>query len=198
VAAGVAPLFGQAAEYYPVPEVDPPGESGDSQSAKVTQPSEGGVQLGLVVPQGDMRSCLNGRTGFSAGFHGAVPLDSGLELRPRLDYTRLDGGSFSARSMDSTLTLQGLGAGADILVYGDAARSGPYAFAGANLTLWYVKNRFEDDTQAIYPNLSAGVGARLNAFSADLEFDYGRFRPGVGTFGTVRLVLYYRFADAGN
>lgn len=53
------------------------------------------------------------------GAHAAVPVGDGLEMRPRFDYTRLDGGSFSANSLDSTLTLEGLGLGADILAYGD-------------------------------------------------------------------------------
>jgi hypothetical protein len=194
----VMPLFGQVADYYPVPEVVQPFDAGDSQSSQITKPAAGGIQMALVVPEGDMRSSLNGRTGFSVGAHGGVPVGDGLEMRPRFDYTRLDGGSFSANSLDSTLTMEGIGLGADILAYGDKDRTGPYAFAGANLTMWYIKHRFDPDTKGVYPNISAGVGTRFtDSFSADLEFDYGRFRPGVGTLGAMRLVIYYRLAAEG-
>jgi hypothetical protein len=90
--------------------------------------------------------------------------------------------------------LEGLSLGADFLTYGDSDRTGPYAFAGANLTMWFIKHRFDSDTKGVYPNFSAGVGARFtDALSTDLEFNYGRFRPGVGTLGAVRLVIFYRF-----
>jgi hypothetical protein len=90
------------------------------------QETEAGIQGGLIFPQSDLRSAVNGRTGFTLGVHGGIDLQGGNELRPRIDYTRIDGGSFSLSSLNSTTTVQAVGVGIDYLRYLEGRRRGQF------------------------------------------------------------------------
>jgi hypothetical protein len=153
-----------------------------------------GIQGFLVSPQGDLRSAVDGRTGFQVGAHWSITYDGGGELRPRVDYTRFDGGSLSFSSTLSTTTLQGAGVGVDYLRYLDGSHLGFYAMAGASIAWWYASYRFQDNTQGTYPAAQVGIGHRFNqALSVEFNVGYGPFRPSMGAGDTVKLGAFYKF-----
>ena len=156
--------------------------------------TEAGIQGAILFPQSDLRSAVGGRTGFQVGVHGAMDLQGGSELRPRIDYTRIDGGSFSLSSLSSTTTVQGVGIGADYLRYVEGRRRGLYGVAGVSLVWWTSDLRFGGSTRTTQPMVMAGVGHRFNA-SVGMEFslDYGRFRPDAGTASSIKAGMSYRF-----
>jgi hypothetical protein len=147
-----------------------------------------------VFPQQDLRTATGGRTGFSFGVHGAIDLQGGSELRPRIDYTRVDGGSFSLASLTSTTTVTGIGIGCDYLKYLEDRRRGLYGFGGVALTWWASDYRFDGTTRLTSPSLVAGVGHRFNS-SVGMEFsvDFGQFRPHFGTYSNIKGGVSYRF-----
>ena len=153
-----------------------------------------GIQGFLVSPQQDLRSAVGGRPGFAVGAHWSFDMDNATELRPRLDYTRLDGGSFSFSNVTSTTTVQGVGFGADMLWYLDESRRGLYGALGANLCWWSYKNTFFGNSTTVSPSVLFGVGNRFSqSLSAEINVDYGRFRSGDGRESSIRLGLYYKF-----
>ena len=153
-----------------------------------------GVQAFLVSPQQDLRSAVGGRTGFAVGTHWAFDMADATELRPRVDYTRMDGGSFSFSAVSSTTTVQGVSVGADWLWYLDESRRGLYAMGGANICWWSFKNTFAGNSTTVSPSLVFGAGNRFNqSLSAEVNVDYGRFRPGDGRESSIRLGIYYQF-----
>jgi len=156
--------------------------------------NEAGIQGAVVLPENDLRNAVGGRTGFGLGVHGAIAMDGGTEIRPRIDYTRLDGGSFSLSSISSTTTVQEVSVGADYLVYAGGTRQGLYGFAGANLAWWYTQNRFSGNTRKVSPTLLFGPGFRFNkSISGDLSFEYGQFRSSVGTECNIKGSIFYSF-----
>jgi hypothetical protein len=156
--------------------------------------TEAGIQGSLVFPQQDLRSATGGRTGFQVGVHGAVDLGGGSELRPRIDYTRVDGGSFSLGSLTSTTTVHGVGIGADFLKYLDERRRGLYGFGGLALTWWSSDYRFGGTTRLTSPSVIFGVGHRFNS-SVGMEFsvDFGQFRSSAGAYSDIKGGVFYRF-----
>ena len=153
-----------------------------------------GIQAFVVSPQQDLRTTVGGRTGFAVGAHWAFALDDALEMRPRIDYTRLDGGSFSFNSVSSTTTVQGVSIGADVIRYQDESQRGLYGMLGANLCWWSVKNTFLGNTTTTAPTVLFGVGNRFSqSLSAEIEVDYGKFRAGDGRASSIRLGAFYKF-----
>ena len=157
------------------------------------QQTEAGIQASLVFPQSDLRSAVGGRTGFQLGVHGAIDLQGGSELRPRIDFTRLDGGAFSLSS-GSTTTIEAVGIGVDYLRCLEGRRRGLYGVAGIELNWWNVKNRFSGSERETTPSLMIGAGHRFNASTAmEFNLDYGRFRPSFGTASSIKGGVFYRF-----
>ena len=182
MAGGVLPLAAQ--------EVD----SGVRSILGMSSAPSVGIQGFVVSPQQDLRTVVGGRTGFAVGAHWAFDLDDATELRPRLDYTRLDGGSFSFSSVSSTTTVQGVSVGTDMLWYLDESRRGLYGMGGLNICWWSYKNTFQGNSTTVSPSLLFGVGNRFNqSLSAEVNVDYGRFRSGDGRESSIRLGLYYQF-----
>jgi len=163
-------------------------------SPLTAQQTEAGIQGSLLFPQSDLHSAVNGRVGFQVGVHGAIDLQGGSELRPRIDFTRLDGGSFSLSSGSSTTTIEAVGVGVDYLRYMEERRRGLYACAGIELDWWNVQYRFRNSDRETTPMLMVGVGHRFNS-STSMEFnlDYGQFRPSVGTASSIKGGVFYRF-----
>jgi hypothetical protein len=156
--------------------------------------TEAGIQGGLVFPQNDLRSAVGGRTGFTFGFHGGIDLQGGQELRPRLDYTRIDGGSFSLSSLNSTTTVQAIGIGLDYIYYVEQRRRGSYVVGGLELNWWETQNRFGGSDRETSPSLMIGVGHRFNsAVSMEFNLDYGQFRPSAGVASSIKGGVFYRF-----
>jgi hypothetical protein len=158
------------------------------------QETEAGIQGGLVFPQSDLRSAVGGRTGFTFGAHGAIDLQGGNELRPRIDYTRIDGGSFSLSSLTSTTTVQAVGIGCDYLRYYEGRRRGLYAVAGIELNWWSTETRFQGSQRETTPSIMIGAGHRFNSsWSMEFNLDYGQFRPSAGTASSIKGGAFYRF-----
>jgi hypothetical protein len=158
------------------------------------QETEAGIQGGLIFPQSDLRSAVNGRTGFTLGVHGGIDLQGGNELRPRIDYTRIDGGSFSLSSLNSTTTVQAVGVGIDYLRYLEGRRRGSYAVAGIELNWWESQYRFRGSDRETSPSLMVGVGHRFNSsWSMEFNLDWGQFRSYVGTASDIKGGVFYRF-----
>ena len=156
-----------------------------------------GVQGYLVVPEGDLRTAVGGRLGLEIGAHGTIPVQAGSELRPRLDYTRMDGGAFSFSSLNSTTTVHGLGLGVDYVGYLDESNLGLFGAIGVNLTWWQTMNRFANNTEKTAPGVLFGIGNRFNAsLSVELDLNYGTFRSPVGAESSFNLGLLYRFSAA--
>ncbi|MDR3672072.1 MAG: outer membrane beta-barrel protein [Holophaga sp.] len=158
------------------------------------QETEAGIQGALVFPQSDLRSATDGRIGFTLGVHGGIDLQGGNELRPRIDYTRVDGGSFSLSSLKSTTTVQAVGIGVDYLYYLEHRRRGSYAVGGLELNWWEAQYRFRSSERETSPSVMIGVGHRFNA-SVAMEFnlDYGQFRPSMGSASSIKGGVFYRF-----
>ena len=158
------------------------------------EPTEAGIQGALVFPQGDLRSAVNGRTGFSVGVHGAIDLQGGSELRPRIDFTRYDGGAFSLSSLSSSTTVEAVGVGVDYLRYLEGRRRGLYGVAGIELNWWNAQYRFSPSTRTTTPSLMLGAGHRFNS-SVAMEFnvDFGQFRSSAGTASSIKGGVFYRF-----
>ncbi|MDR3673060.1 MAG: hypothetical protein P4L36_19605 [Holophaga sp.] len=183
LAVGLAPLGAQ----------DMGSASGSSMSIFNTQ-SRVGIQGFLVSPQGDLRDAVGGRTGFQVGAHWSIGYDGGGELRPRVDYTRFDGGSLSFSSTLSTTTLQGVGVGVDYLRYLDGSHLGFYVLAGASINWWDASYRFASDSEGTYPAAQVGVGHRFNqALAVEFDVGYGPFRPSMGAGDTIKLGAFYKF-----
>jgi hypothetical protein len=158
------------------------------------QETEAGIQGALVFPQNDLRSAVGGRTGFTFGFHEGIDLLGGNELRPRIDYTRIDGGSFSLPALNSTTTVQAVGIGVDYLRYLESRLRGAYAVAGLELNWWSTQYRFQGSQRETSPSLMIGVGHRFNAAIAmEFNLDYGQFRPSVGSASSIKGGVSYQF-----
>ena len=158
------------------------------------QETQAGLQALAVFPQDNLRSAVGGRTGFDVGVHSSIDLDGGSELRPRLDYTRIDGGSFSLSSLSSTTTVNGIGAGADFLQFLNEQRRGPYVTGGLQLVWWTTQYRFSSTQREISPSLMIGVGHRFNsAFSMEFNMDLGHFRATAGQAADIKAGLFYEF-----
>ena len=157
-------------------------QRGLDQLAGTSPQVEMGIQGFLVLPQGDLRRAVDGTDGLQLGVHGALGMAETGEWRPRIDYTRLDGGS-------SATTMQGVSLGLDYLDYFGAGRRGVYGFAGAKLTWWHGQT-----TRGTYPGLRLGAGNRFGqAFSLEANLDLGRFRDSSGTEASVSLGAFYKF-----
>lgn len=153
-----------------------------------------GIQAFLVSPQGELRTELDGRLGFQVGAHWQKDFQQGFQLRPRVDYTRYDGGAFSVSSATSTTTLQGLGVGADLLCYLDSSHQGLYALAGADLTWWDAQYRFSGSNQGAFPGLKLGLGHRFNpSVAVEFEADMAPYRPMVGAGESIKFGALYNF-----
>jgi hypothetical protein len=160
----------------------------------LTNQSGAGVQAFVVLPQADLRNAVNGRAGFEVGVHASVGLDGDGEVRPRIGYTRLDAGSFSASSVSSTTTVQAISLGADYLVFARANRRGFYGAFGGSLAWWEVKNRFESSSRLTTLMAQAGPGFRFGeAFSVEADLEFGRFRPAAGTESAIKVGCFYLF-----
>jgi hypothetical protein len=158
------------------------------------QETEAGIQALAVFPQDDLRAAVGGRTGFDVGVHSSIDLTGGSELRPRIDYTRIDGGSFSLSSLSSTTTISGIGVGADFLQFLNDQRRGPYVTGGLDLVWWTTQYRFSSSQREISPTLMLGAGHRFNsAISMEFNLDLGHFRPAVGQAADIRAGLFYQF-----
>jgi hypothetical protein len=158
------------------------------------QQSEAGIQGAFVFPQSDLRSAVGGRAGFTVGVHSGIDLQGGNELRPRIDYTRIDGGSFSLSSLDSTTTVQGIGLGADYVSYLEDRRRGVYACGGVSLVWWTSDLRFGGTTRRTAPMFMIGAGHRFNSqVGMEFNLDYGSFRSSKGTASSLKAGMFYRF-----
>ena len=121
-------------------------------------------------------------------------IQGGNELRPRIDYTRIDGGSFSLSSLNSTTTVQAVGVGIDYLRYLEGRRRGSYAVAGIELNWWESQYRFRGSDRETSPSLMVGVGHRFNSsWSMEFNLDWGQFRSYVGTASDIKGGVFYRF-----
>jgi len=158
------------------------------------QQTEAGIQGSLLFPQSDLRSAVDGRVGFEIGVHGAIDLGEGNEVRPRIDYTRYDGGSFSGSSLSGSTLVEAIGIGVDYLRYMEGRRRGLYAVGGVELNWWNSQYRFGGSVRETSPSLMIGVGHRFNS-SVSMEFnlDYGQFRPSVGVASSIKGGVFYRF-----
>jgi hypothetical protein len=156
--------------------------------------TEAGIQGSLVFPQQNLRQAVGGRTGFQLGVHGAIDLQGGSELRPRIDYTRIDGGSWSLASLSGSTTIQAVSVGADYLRYLEGIRRGLYGVAGVGLFWWNSDERGGGHTRETSPSLMVGAGHRFNS-SVSMEFsvDLGHFRPSVGSASSIKGGIFYRF-----
>ncbi len=156
--------------------------------------TEAGIQASLVFPQQDLRSQVGGRTGFQVGVHGAIDLQGGSEVRPRLDYTRIDGGSWSLASLSGSTTVQAVGIGADYLRYLEGRRRGLYGVAGVELNWWNTDQRGGGSVRETAPSVMIGAGHRFNsAVAMEFSLDFGQFRPSVGTASSIKGGVFYRF-----
>jgi len=156
--------------------------------------TEAGVQASLVFPQNALRTATDGSIGFQVGFQEGVDLGGGNEVRGRIDYTRVDGGSFHLSSLNSTTTVQGLGVGADYLRYLEDRRRGFYAFGGLALDWWFTHYRFTSGDRTTTPTLRLGIGHRFDSnFGVEFGADWGQFRSDVGSFTNLKAGVTYRF-----
>jgi len=156
--------------------------------------TEAGIQGSLVFPQSDLRSEVRGRTGFQVGVHGAIDLQGGNELRPRIDYTRIDGGAFSFNSFSGSHTVKGVGLGVDYLRYYEQRPRGLYGLGGIELIWWDARDRDGASVRETAPSLKLGVGHRFDSrVSMEFSVDYGKFRPAFGTASSIKGGVFYRF-----
>jgi hypothetical protein len=156
------------------------------------QQTEAGIQGSLLFPQSDLRSAVNGRVGFEIGVHGAIDLGEGNEVRPRIDYTRYDGGSFSASALSGSTLVEAIGIGADYLRYMEGRRRGLYAVAGIELNWWNAQYRHGGSERDTSPSLMVGVGHRFNSAVA-MEFNIDSGHSAVGTATAIKGGVFYRF-----
>jgi hypothetical protein len=160
----------------------------------LTNQSGAGVQAFAVLPQSGLRDAVNGRTGFDVGVHASVGLDNCDEIRPRIDYTRLDAGSFSGSSLSSTTTVQAVSLGVDYLAFVKTNRRGFYGAFGTSLAWWNVKNRFESSSRLTTLMVQAGPGFRFgDNLSVEADLEFGRFRQTVGTESAIKVGVFYLF-----
>jgi len=158
------------------------------------QQTEAGIQGSLVFPQQNLRAATGGRTGFDVGVHGDIDLGGGSEIRPRISYTRVDGGSFSLTSLTSTTTVYGIGIGADYLRYLEERRRGLYGFGGVGLVWWYSQYRFDGSTRLTSPSAVIGVGNRFNSnWGMEFSLDVGQFRSSLGGYTSFKAGVWYNF-----
>jgi hypothetical protein len=156
------------------------------------QQTEAGIQGSLLFPQSDLRSAVNGRVGFDVGVHGAIDLGGGSEVRPRIDYTRYDGGSFSVTALSGSTLVEAIGIGADYLSYFEGRNRGLYAVGGIALNWWNAQYRYQGSQRDTSPSVMVGVGHRFNsAVAMEFNVDYGH--SVVGTATSIKGGVFYRF-----
>jgi hypothetical protein len=183
LAIGTVPLAAQVDDFFD-----------QAAPAGVTQGAGLGVQAFLVSPQENLRQAVDGRLGFQVGVNWSMPLGGNVELRPRLDYTRVDGGAFHPSSLTSTTTIQGVSLGADALWFFAENRRGPYAVTGLNLTWWETHYQFNGNDRETSPSLIAGIGHRFNRrLSLELDLELGQFRPSQGSESSIKAGVFYMF-----
>jgi len=156
--------------------------------------TEGGIHGSLIFPQNDLHTAVGGRIGFQVGVQSGIDFGGGNELRPRIDYTRLDGGSFSLTSMSSTTTVQAVGVGVDYLRYLEEQRRGLYGVAGVSLNWWETHYRFTGNDRETSPSFMLGAGQRFNSsWSMEFNLEWGQFRPTMGSAGQIKAGVFYHF-----
>lgn len=156
------------------------------------QQTEAGVQASLLFPQSDLRSAVNGRVGFDIGVHGAIDFGGGSEVRPRIDYTRYDGGSFSGSSLSGSTLVEAISVGADYLRYMEGRNRGLYAVGGVALNWWNAHYRHASNERDTSPSVMVGVGHRFNsAVAMEFNIDFGH--SAVGTATAIKGGVFYRF-----
>lgn len=158
------------------------------------QQTEFGIQGLAAISEQALRSQIGSRPGFEIGVHEGIYLQNGQELRPRIDYTRFDNGSFSFSSLNSTTTVWGISAGADYLCYLEGGRRGLYGVAGLNLSWWTAYQRFAGSQRETSPSLLFGFGHRFNSnLAVEFEDEYGHFQPEAGSMNTFKGGVFYQF-----
>ncbi len=153
-----------------------------------------GVHGSVNLPQGDLKTALDSKAGFTVGGHLGVYLKDGHELRPRLEYTRYDGGSFSLTSVTFKNTIVALGFGGDYLYHLEGRHRGTYLLAGAGFQWWTVEPRQGDSTHENGLSLQAGAGYRFSPrVAVEAAYSTSRFRADQGRANAVTVGMSIRF-----
>lgn len=153
-----------------------------------------GVQGGLNIPVGDLSTALDGRLGISVGGHAGLFYGDGHELRPRVDYTRYEGGYFPVGNSLGKNTIEAFGLGADYVFYTDLRPRGLYLTMGLGYQWWTVDPRGLPSTHTGSLSVAAGAGFRFNrTFGLEGRFTTGQFRSSDGAANALQLVGTLRF-----
>ena len=153
-----------------------------------------GAQAALCAPLGDLKTALDSNIGFTVGGHLGYYLEEGHEIRPRVDYTRYEGGSFSANSLSYKNNVSAFSFGADYIYYLEQRRQGFYVTGGVGCAWWTLDGRHVDTTHTNSATFQAGGGFRFNPTTAvELVYAPSRFRSGNGEAGSLQAGLSIRF-----
>lgn len=153
-----------------------------------------GVHGSVNAPQGDLKTALDSKAGFTVGGHLGIYLENGHEVRPRVDYTRYDGGSFSMASMTYKNTVAALGLGADYLYHLHGSQKGPYLLAGLGFQWWTVEPEHQPTTHENGLSYQAGAGYRFNpTVAVEVAYSSSRFQADQGRANALTAGISIRF-----
>lgn len=142
-----------------------------------------GVQVGLNLPQTDLKDAVDSKLGYTIGAQMTFDLRGGHMLRPRLDYTWFPDytESFAGDSISTKFTRTSLGV--DYLYFVDGKPQGFYVTAGIAAVQWKVEvdlsiygygSRSDSETTNKLA-LTAGIGYQFNkTVGADLRLIKGK------------------------
>jgi len=147
-----------------------------------------------VFPEQQLSNAVSGRVGFQLGAHASIDMSRGNELRPRIDYTLLDGGSFSFSSLSATTSVHAISVGMDYLAYLNVRTRGFYVLSGLGMNWWSTHYRFQGTDTKTAPGLTIGMGDRFSRkLALEFDYDFGQFRNTMGSMGAFKVALFYDF-----
>lgn len=164
-------------------------------SVAMAQSFQPGIHGGLNIPLGDLGTAVDDRFGLTFGGHLGVYYGNGHELRPRVDYTRFNGGYFPAGGgrFDKN-TISAWGVGADYLYYTEQRLVGPYLAMGLGYQWWDVSPRDSANHSNSAMSFAAGGGFRFNrTFAVEARFTTGQFQDTNGAANAIQVLGTMRF-----
>lgn len=143
------------------------------------EPKPWGANVGVAIPQGDLKEFLGNKPGFKVGGAYQLGFKGGHVLRPRAEYVYFKGEQNTAGQSRDTKVV-GLGLGADYLFYpGGNPGSGFYLTAGLGFTHWTAEYAYGSSTY-VPPYLVVGASAAAIKVQLDDSNDSADYGAGVG------------------
>ena len=158
-----------------------------------------GLQLGLNLPQSDLKDAVDSKVGFNVGAQTTFGFSGGHMLRPRLDYAWFPEYTESYAGATSGVKISSLGLGADYLYFVEGRPQGFYITGGLSAVRWklevsasYLGSSFSDSEDTTKLGAAVGVGYQFNR-TVGAEVRYLKSRAWEADMDLIQVGATFRF-----